>query len=203
MGNQDFFVAEDGNLQICQPIRAWNLLREDYRLYRFLTEVEDILKRENDENSILSQVRTLVRQLIINSYWVQTQYPEPCYKTGTSVKLLYEELGFPLTVQTVTFSPGTVSTIHNHGTWGIVGVLKGREKNTFWRRSKDQEDKTKIEFVGEQILEHGDIISLTSEAIHCVEAVGDEPTVTFNLYGETDPLRRFEFDPVAQTARKF
>ncbi|MHC5833869.1 MAG: cysteine dioxygenase family protein, partial [Nostoc sp.] len=89
-------------------------------------------------------IRMLVRRLIVNSYWVGSQYLEPSPKTGTSVLLLYEELGFPLTVQTVTFAPGTRSTIHNHGTWGIVAVLKGQEKNTFWQRTHSPDFQDKI-----------------------------------------------------------
>jgi predicted metal-dependent enzyme (double-stranded beta helix superfamily) len=56
---------------------------------------------------------------------------------------------------------------------------------------------------GEITLEPGHIISFTPDAIHSVEAVGDEPTVTFNIYGETDPKERFEFDIVSKTAKKF
>ena len=134
---------------------------------------------------------------------MQTQNLEPSPQTGTSVLLLYDELGFPLTVQTVTFAPGTRSNIHNHGTWGIVAVLKGQEKNTFWQRTHNPEFQDKIEPTGELTLFPGDIISFTPDAIHCVEAVGDEPTVTFNVYGETDPNERFEFDSVTHQARNF
>jgi predicted metal-dependent enzyme (double-stranded beta helix superfamily) len=39
--------------------------------------------------------------------------------------------------------------------------------------------------------------------IHRVEALGDEPTISFNLYGETNYEQRFEFDPVNCTAKTF
>ncbi|MBW4562360.1 MAG: cupin [Mojavia pulchra JT2-VF2] len=203
MQGRDWLVTGDGKLQACKSARAWDLLRENYRLYRFLTEVEDVLNNVDDESSRLPELRMLVRRLIVNSYWVNSQYLEPSPKAGESVLLLYDELGFPLTVQTVTFAPGTFSTIHNHGTWGIVAVLKGQEKNTFWRRNPSPDAQNKIEKTGEVNLSPGDIISFTPDAIHCVQAVGDEPTVTFNIYGETDPKERFEFDPVAHIAKKF
>ncbi|WP_341734815.1 hypothetical protein [Microcoleus sp. EPA2] len=41
------------------------------------------------------------------------------------------------------------------------------------------------------------------DAIHSVEAVGDEPTVTFSIYGETHHSKRFEFDPATRTAKNF
>ncbi|MCC5645597.1 cupin [Nostoc sp. CHAB 5824] len=203
MKGRDWLLTGDGDYQVCKSVRAWDLLRENYRLYRFLTEVEDVLKSVDDEVSCLPEIRMLVRRLIVNSYWVGSQSLEPSSQTGTSVLLLYDELGFPLTVQTVTFASGTRSTIHNHGTWGIVAVLKGQEKNSFWRRTHSPEFQEKIEQTGEVTLFPGDIISFTPDAIHSVEAVGDEPTVTFNIYGETDPNERFEFDSITHKARNF
>jgi predicted metal-dependent enzyme (double-stranded beta helix superfamily) len=203
MKGRDWLVTGDGQHQACKSVRAWDLLRENYRVYRFLTEVEDVLNDVADETSCLPEIRMLVRRLIVNSYWVRSQYLEVCPQTKTSVLLLYDELGFPLTVQTVTFAPGVVSTIHNHGTWGVVAVLKGQEKNKFWQRNPNIESKDKIVPTGELSLFPGDIISFTPDAIHCVEAMGDEPTVTFNIYGETEPKERFEFDLINHTAKNF
>ena len=203
MQGKDWFVAENGEYQICKSARSWDLLQDNYRLYRFLTEVEDVLNHVEEESIQLPAIRTLVRRLIVNSYWVQSQFLKPDAKTGISVLLLYDELGFPLTVQTVTFAPGTTSTIHNHGTWGVIAILKGQEKNTFWRRSGNPDFPDKIEKTGEINLFAGDIISLTPETIHDVQAMGEEPTVTFNIYGETNPKQRFEFDVINHIAKKF
>ncbi|MBD2772954.1 cupin [Iningainema tapete] len=203
MKGRDWLVTGSGQYQACKTVRVWDLLRDNYRLYRFLTEMEDVLNDVEDENSILAEIRMLVRRLILNSYWVQNQYLEPDSKTGTSVLLLYDELGFPFTVQTVTFAPGTQSSTHNHGTWGVVAVLKGQERNTFWRRNPLPDSQDKIERSGELTLFPGDIISFTSDSIHSVQAVGDEPTVTFNVYGETRQKERFEFDSVTHTAKNF
>ena len=203
MQGRDLFIAENGQYQICKSARTWDLLRDNYRLYRFLTELEDVLNNVEDQSTRLPEIRMLVRRLIINSYWVQSQFLQPDLKTGISVLLLYNELGFPLTVQTVTFAPGTNSNIHNHGTWGVVAILKGQEKNTFWRRSSNSDFHNKIEKVGEINLSPGDIVSFTPQTIHQVQAIGEEPTVTFNIYGETNPKQRFEFDITNHSAKKF
>jgi predicted metal-dependent enzyme (double-stranded beta helix superfamily) len=203
MKENDWLVTGDGKHQACESKRTWDLLKDNYRLYRFLTEVEDVLKGVENECDRLPEIRMLVRRLVANSYWVHTQYLKPCPQTGTSVLLLYDELGFPLTVQTVSLSPGTVSNIHNHGTWGVVAVLAGQEKNRFWRRTSTSQYQGNIEPTGEVILSPGDIISFTPDAIHTVQAVGDEPTITLNIYGETDPKERFEFDPVHYSTKHF
>lgn len=207
MKNRDLLLTEEGDLKPCTQVSEWKLLKEYYRFYRFLTEVEDVFEKAaekgTDEINCLPEIRRLVRQLTLNSYWIQTQDPEPCSQTGTSVIILYDEIGFPWTVQVVKFLPGTASTIHTHGAWGVVVILKGQEKNTFWKRGSEPEFPNKIERVGETVLMPGDLISFTPDAIHSIESVGDEPTITFNIYGETDSSRRFEFDPIAHTAKKF
>jgi predicted metal-dependent enzyme (double-stranded beta helix superfamily) len=203
MQGKDWFVADNGQHQVCKSAREWDLLRDNYRLYRFLTEVEDVLKDVKDESIHLPELRMLVRRLIINSYWVQSQFLQPDPKTGISVLSLYDELGFPLTVQTVSFAPGITSTIHNHGTWGIVAILKGQEKNTFWQRNSTLEFPDRLKKVGEIDLYPGDLISFTPDTIHHIQAFGEEPTVTFNIYGETDPKGRLEFDVINNIAKKF
>ncbi len=203
MKHRDLLVTEAGQWQVCKPAREWDLLRTPYRLHRFLTEVEDVLEAAIDESACLPQLWLLVRRLITNSYWIQTQYIDPNPDTGTGVIMLYDEIGYPLTVQISTYLPGTRSSIHNHGNWGIVAVLKGEEKNTLWKRLSDAKFLDRVEPTAEVVVLPGDIISFTPDAIHSVEAVGDEPTVTFSLYGETHHSRRFEFDPVLHTAKNF
>lgn len=207
MKTADWLVREDGVCCLCKSVREWNLLTEEYRLYRFLTEVEDIIRlaaiEGRDELASLSGLRMLVRKLVLNCYTVKTRLPKPDRQTGVSVVTLYDELGFPMTVQTEMNLPRTISPVHNHGTWGIVMVLEGRQKNTFWKRNPTTEFPDKIDRVGERIIEPGDIISFTSEAIHSTEAIGKEPTITFNLYGETFGNKRFQFNPSQQTAKHF
>ncbi|MEL7038098.1 MAG: cupin [Cyanobacteria bacterium J06592_8] len=207
MNSRDWLVTEEGKCLPCKSAREWDLLRSEYRLYRFLTEIEDVINQSFEkgqtEIDFLPDLRRLVRQLMTNSYWLRTQVPEPCTKTGTSIIMLYDELGFPLTVQTETVLPGRGSPIHNHGTWGIVAVLKGQQQNVFWKREPLPDFPDNIEKVGEKVLEEGEIISFTSDAIHHIEAVGEEPSLTFNLYGETNAANRFQFDIENHLAKHF
>lgn len=203
----DWLLTENGICSPCKSVREWDLITNEYRLYRFLTEVEDVVRlaveQETPETDFLVPLRKLVRKLILNSYWVKTSLPEPNQTTGTSFLMLYDELGFPMTVQTEVNLSGTTSPIHNHGTWEIVAMLQGKQKNIFWKRNPSSEFPDKIEKIGEQILVPGEIISFTTEAIHSIEAIAEEPTVTFNIYGETYGSKRFQFDPTNHLAKHF
>jgi predicted metal-dependent enzyme (double-stranded beta helix superfamily) len=202
MTHHNWLVTDQGDRQafgdpnIPEPERY-------YRLYRFLTDVEDILNASPSDIDCLGAITPLVRQLLISSYWLQMDYQLPSPDQGWSVHFLYREHDFPLTVQMVCWLPGRTSPIHNHGTWGIVALIGGQERHRLWRRQPHPDYPDRIAPLDEVILNPGDVIALTSDAIHSVEPLGDEPTVSFNLYGEMRGQPRYEFNQQQQTAKRF
>ncbi len=177
-----------------------------YRLFRFLSDVEDLLLQqkngENDDRLLIHAICPLVRRLLTNSPWIQLSGLEPDPESGWAVHDLYDEPDFPLTVQVVSWLPHQVSPIHNHGAWGIVAIISGLEKNKFWRRTNsNRRFPDQIKPTGEKILSPGEIIGFVPDAIHEIEAL--EPTISFNLYGETKFDQRFEFNLATSTAQLF
>ncbi len=206
MSAKDWLVTNDGQCEPRPSAREWDLIRQNYYLHQFLSEVMDILNQvqhESDEWDYLPLIRMRVRQLVMNSYWVRTRHTEPNSQTGVGILPLYDEIGYPLTVQNETMLPGTMSNIHNHGTWGVVMVIDGKEEHTFWRRVPEANAPDRIELVGRKILTPGEILSFMPDAIHQSKAVATKPTLSFCMYGDTQPRSRFRFDPVSHTAKHF
>jgi len=202
MENYNWLVTDDGAFQTfgCADMPEPEKI---YRLYHFLSDLDEVLDAFKDDISRLEAIVPLVRKLLISSYWLQMEFDPPSPKTGWAVKFLYREYQYPLTVQMVSWQPGSRSTIHNHATWGLVALISGQEKNQLWQRAPKPEAPDRIEPISELLLNPGDVITFTGEAIHHVEPIGDEPTVSFNLYGVTDLSRRYQFDVKRQTAEKF
>ncbi|MDJ0903607.1 MAG: cupin [Xenococcus sp. MO_188.B8] len=198
----NWIIDNDSSRQTYATLEP-DLPEQPYRLYRFLTDLEDILLTIPDDRDRLKAIFPLVRKLLMSSYWLQMEYHTPNPETGWSVNTLYKEQDYPITIQTVAWLPGNVSPIHNHATWGIVALIDGQEKNRFWKRSPDKEYPHKIELIDEYNFIPGDIIGLMPDAIHSVEPLGEEPTITFNIYGETDFSQRYEFDSVKYTVKNF
>ncbi len=203
MTGKDWLVTDDGQYHVCEATNHIEDLTHPYRLYRFLTDLEDVLEQISDDSLRLQAICPLVRRLLDSSSWLEIALLEPDSETGWAVQTLYDEPFFPLTVQLVAWAPGAVSPIHNHASWGLVALLGGQEKNTFWQRSPIPKFPDKIQTVGDILLAPGDVLCLMPDAIHHVEALGDEPTISFNLYGETDYARRFEFNQIQGTAENF
>lgn len=202
MDCQNWIVEDSAECQAVFP-EAYAPPLEPYRLYRFLTQLEDILAAIPSDRQRLEAIMPRVRALLESSYWLQMEFDPPQPNPGWSVKFLYRDNNFPLTVQMVGWLPGKPSPIHNHACWGTVAIISGEEKNRIYKRSPTAEHPDRIELVAEKVLVPGDIIGFTPEAIHSVEPIGDEPVISFNLYGVTDFERRLEFDPVAHAAKKF
>ncbi len=200
MSNYNWLVTDSGKCTSFGTIED-EPPEKTYRLYRFLTELEDILEREPDDARRVQAIIPLVRKLLISSYWLQMEHNPPSEKTGWSVKFLYREHEYPITVQMVVWAPGSESKIHNHATWGIVAIIGGQEKNTFW--TQDPDDPEAIALAGEKMLYPGDIIGFTGNAVHQVAPVGDEPTVSFNLYGLTDRSSRYQYETDTLAASRF
>jgi predicted metal-dependent enzyme (double-stranded beta helix superfamily) len=197
----DWLVSDSGESELLPS--STDFPDSPYRLYRFLTDLEDILENIQDDRHRLIEIFPLVRRLLTSSEWIQMLAIAPEADLGWAVHTIYDEPNFPLTVQLVSWSPNACTPIHNHATWGIVALLHGEEQNIFWRRTGDRKHKDKIYSVGEQILTAGEIMGFMPNAIHSVKAVGDRPTISFNLYGETNYQQRFEFDLATSTAQLF
>ena len=177
----DWLITAEGECQPRPAAKAWDLVRDRYYFHQFLTDIIDLLDNapsEREELNFLPQIRMQMRQIAINSYWLTTQQTPPNPKTGAGVQVLYNEIGYPLTVQNVLTEPGVTSSIHNHGTWGVIYMLEGHEKHTFWRRINAAEEPFRIEPAGERIFGLGEIISFMPDTIHQVITLDEQPTLT-------------------------
>jgi predicted metal-dependent enzyme (double-stranded beta helix superfamily) len=201
---QEWLVDESG---LCLPLLTQasepEALDVPYRLYRLLTDLEDVLRSTANPTAQLQKITPLVRRLLDEASWLEVMPIVPNPETGWEVVTLYDEPMFPLTVQMVAWAPGSESPIHNHACWGVVALLSGAEQNTFWRREPTAELPDRIVQAGGHQLQAGEIITFLPDAIHQIQALGNRPTISFNLYGETDYDRRFEFNPAEGTASVF
>jgi predicted metal-dependent enzyme (double-stranded beta helix superfamily) len=202
--NPIYLLQNDGHC------RSWSDLApivtdpdRTYRLYRFLTEVEDILAQTPDPETQLAQIIPRVQQLLEQSPWFYFNSLTPDPATGWAVETLYDEPEFPLTIQLVAWAPGSISPIHNHGAWAIVALLQGHEINHIWHRSPTADHPDRLTPGPTQTLASGDILGILPAAIHQIQTEGDRPTISFNLYGPTNYADRYEFDPTTHTAQNF
>jgi predicted metal-dependent enzyme (double-stranded beta helix superfamily) len=176
-----------------------------YRLYHFLSDVDQILELHEEPWQIMQGLLPLVRRLVGQSDWLDDAYLQPDPEGPWAVYNLFDAPGYPLTVQTAVWSPGQAFPPHNHAGWGIVAVLSGTEENTLWRRVDDSSGEGPAPLVAEKNLQFqtGDIVAFDPYVIHSVQTSANTPTATFNIYGPADFSSRLEYDVEAGTAHLF
>lgn len=83
-----------------------------------------------------------------------------------------------LTMLKVCFPSGRRTPPHDHGTWAVILMLSGQEKNTLYRRAEEG-----LRTASEVTLERGAILPMQAETAHVAECMGDEPALGLHVYG--------------------
>jgi len=83
-----------------------------------------------------------------------------------------------LTLLKVCFPNGRRTPPHDHGTWAMILLLSGEEKNTLYRR-----ENGKLRKAGEATLTRGAILPMLADTVHVAECLGDKPAVGLHVYG--------------------
>jgi predicted metal-dependent enzyme (double-stranded beta helix superfamily) len=83
-----------------------------------------------------------------------------------------------LTLLKVRFPNGRRTPPHDHGTWAMILLLAGEEKNTLYRRVGGELRKA-----GEVTLKRGAILPMLPDTVHVAECLGNVPAVGLHVYG--------------------
>ncbi len=182
-------------------------MNKDAIIQTFITDVKAILADEGPTDTGLQRIAA--RMKAITTEPALTETPEEFGNAhdglGRQSRPLYtDETG--LTLVRARFPPETNTPIHNHGTWGVVAVYRGRDRMQEYRRldSGEGEGYAEIAFSAEHILGPGDtaIIPHPPQDIHAQQGADGETALEFVLFGKNAmEIPRLYFDPEAKTAR--
>ena len=103
---------------------------------------------------------------------------------------------------------GAETPVHDHLAWGIVGVYRGTQDETVYRRLDDgsEPDKAVLEIARRQTLERGESYTLLPpvDDIHFVKTTSDVPSISIHLLAnDTACVWRHRFDPEAGSVTPF
>ncbi len=171
----------------------------------FIADVKDVLTENDPSDATLERIAELMRALV-RSPLVDRVHDELAgnVHTGRQSGPLYtDESG--LTLVRGRFEPDALTPIHNHGSWGIIGVYRGRDRYQVWRRLDERHGPgpARVELVDERILGPGDVAILPPppQDIHAQQGLDGAPAYEFVLFGKnTMILPRLYFDPAQGTA---
>jgi len=164
------------------------------RLRDFVGDLAALLEETGDEGVILERGGALLADLVAQDDWLPEAFavPDP---DRYQQYLLHCDSRERFSVVSFVWGPGQGTPIHDHQVWGLVGVLRGRERAENFTRLAD--GSLVPGTVGD--LNPGDVEALSPVAgdIHRVSnALADQPSISIHVYGANiGAVRRSTFAP--------
>lgn len=164
-------------------------MSENYNVDAFIGDVKRILAEDGENFTAFERIKEQMQVLVRNPEYQEIDENTEAgnIHTGRQSRPLYED-DTGLVLVRARFGPEKMTPIHNHFSWGVIGILKGRDQYQIWERLDDGDGPghAEIRMVEEKILEPGDAVILPPppQDIHAQQGYGDESTYEFVLFGK-------------------
>lgn len=160
-------------------------------LDRFIAEAAARSRRQPDPADCVIALAPLMLDLIgqAGSFLQEQHYRSSA--AGYTRNLVYDAPDASLSIYSIVWLPGQWTPIHDHGSWGVVGVVEGvLEERSYARLSPNREENEGIHLVrgGTVLLRHGSVTSFVPnpDHIHVTGVPAERPrAVSLHLYGRT------------------
>ncbi len=172
------------------------------KLLTFTKEITRLLETHPSEEKILTDGSKFLSTLVANDDWLPDTFAQP-HPTYYQQYLLYADPLERLSVVSFVWGPGQKTPVHDHLTWGLVGVLRGRERATNYQKQLDGSYKA----IGSGVLLPGQTTSVspTIGDVHEVaNDLNDQVSISIHVYGANiGRVNRHVFDPSTGAEKSF
>ena len=165
-----------------------------------------------DVRARVDALRPAFAALLAADDWLPDEYAQPDSKSGMGGGIgqyaLYRAEDGSLCLFSLVIPSGASTPVHDHLAWGVIGVYRGRQEETIYRRLDDGRDerRAQLEVARRQIVEAGEFYTLLppTDDIHYVKTVSSVPSVSIHLLAnDTACVWRHRFDPSAGVVTPF
>ena len=156
-----------------------------------------------DTAARVEALRPAFSRLLSAEGWLPKEYGEPDLKSGMGSGIgqyaLYRAEDGSLCLFSLVIPAGAETPIHDHLAWGLIGVYRGVQDETVYRRLDDGADEAKaqLEVARRQTVTRGQFYTLLPplDDIHYVKTVSETPSVSIHLLAnDTACVTRHRFD---------
>lgn len=150
--------------------------------------------------------------LLASDGWLPDAYARPDHTSkmggGIGQYALYRAHDGSLCLFSLVIPAGAETPVHDHLAWGIVGIYRGRQDETVYRRLDDGRDAghAKLEIARRQTLARGEFYPLLPpiDDIHYVRTTSETASVSIHLLAnDTACVWRHRFEPASGVVTPF
>ncbi|PYR28634.1 MAG: hypothetical protein DMF98_02330 [Acidobacteria bacterium] len=177
-----------------------------------IAETERLRTTIQDDEARLEALRPAFARLLAAEHWL----PERCAMPDDTSRMgggigqyaLYRAEDGSLCLFSLVVPVGAATPVHDHLAWGLVGIYRGRQDETVYRRLDNGADERRadLEVAKRQELGRGEFYALLPpiDDIHYVRTISDTPSISIHLLAnDTACVWRHKFDPASGVVTPF
>ena len=177
-----------------------------------IAETERLRAAIDDDDARLQALRPAFARLLAADDWLPASCARPDDTSrmggGIGQYALYRAGDGSLCLFSLVVPAGAQTPVHDHLAWGLVGIYRGRQDETVYRRLDQGGDETRaeLEIAKRQELGPGEFYALLPPAddIHYVRTISDTPSISIHLLAnDTACVWRHRFDPATSIVTPF
>lgn len=156
-----------------------------YSFNHFIGELEHGIPHANSQMDIIHTVAQSMQKLLGNDYLFENEYIRALRKGWTDGKI-YESEHHKFVIYAFGWSPGVETPIHDHLTWGVMGIYLNQLQITeFSLEATDQKGVYDLQSKDKYIADRGSIAYIISpeDEIHHITNPSSDFSLSIHVYG--------------------
>jgi predicted metal-dependent enzyme (double-stranded beta helix superfamily) len=192
--------------------RHFGFLVDTPAIRTLIEETRRLTREIPDDARRVEALKPAFAALLASEGWL----PEACATPDTASRMgggigqyaLYRAEDASLCLFSLVVPVGAETPVHDHLAWGLVGIYRGQQAETVYRRLDAGEDPAhaRLEVSKRQTLSRGGFYPLLPPAddIHYVKTISDVPSVSIHLLAnDTACVWRHKFEPASGAVTAF
>ncbi|HYZ03145.1 MAG TPA: hypothetical protein VFA92_16750 [Candidatus Binatia bacterium] len=175
------------------------MIETTYGVREFVADARRIMEVVggiSDREAAVQQLEPLLRRALDGPGWTDAEFETE--RDGRRAYDYYASPDSSLLVYGVCFVHGRPTPVHDHVTWGLIGVYSGEQRTTrYWRRDAGETPgQCEVELREDAVLTHGAVYPLLPpHDIHRIEVVSPGEGLSIHVLGaDLKRQRRRIFD---------
>jgi 3-mercaptopropionate dioxygenase len=186
------------------PHPAFGYLVDAPPIRALVDETRRLTAAIGDTRARVEALKPAFSKLLACDGWLPEAYAAPDHSSGMGGGIgqyaLYRAEDGSLTLFSLVIPAGAETPVHDHLAWGLIGVYRGRQRETVFRRLDDGRDEARADLEVSRTSEmvEGEFYSLLPpvDDIHYVRTLSDVPSVSIHLLAnDTACVWRHRFEP--------
>jgi len=184
--------------------RRYGYLVDTPEIRALIDETRRLTRQMPDTAARVEALRPAFGALLAADGWLPDEYARPDWTSGMGGGIgqyaLYRAEDGSLCLFSLVIPAGAETPVHDHLAWGLIGVYRGRQDETVYRRLDDgaDESRARLEVSRRTTADRGEFYTLLPplDDIHYVKTVSDTPSISIHLLAnDTACVVRHKFDP--------